>query len=154
MSRYRAETITQEGETVYVLRDGHTGASARVWPGFGNNCLSAALPAPGGRLVDLLLAPGDLDALRAQPSWWGIPLLFPWPGRIPRGEYVFQGQRYQLPTLDMNGNAGHGFAKTRPWKVERFEAWESAAFLRCSLSSADHAETLEGYPFPYYLAAT
>jgi aldose 1-epimerase len=59
-----------------------------------------------------------------------------------------------LPVLDMGGNAGHGFVKTRPWKVEVFEVWDSAAFLRCSFSSAEHPETLDGYPFPYYFAAT
>jgi aldose 1-epimerase len=154
MSRYDAATVEQEGETLYLLRDTHTGAEARIWPAFGNNCLSARLPAPRGGLVDIVLAPESLRQVREQPSWWGVPLLFPWPGRIPGGRYTYGDQEYQLPVLDMGGNAGHGFVKNRPWKVEVFEAWDSAAFLRCSFSPADHPETLEGFPFPYSLAAT
>lgn len=153
MSRYTATTVEQEGETLYVLGDSHTGAAAHVWPAFGNNCISARLPTPHG-LIDTLLAPESLQQVRDQPSRWGVPLLFPWPGRIPAGRYRYRGRDLRLPSLDMGGNAGHGFVKTRAWRVERFEAWDSAAFLRCSFSSDDHPETLEGYPFPYYFAAT
>ena len=153
MSRYQATTELREGERLYALHDTHTGASAHVWPSFGNNCIAAELPAPGGGLVRTLLDPESLQQVRDQPSRWGVPLLFPWPGRIPGGRYRFQGREYTLP-VDTSGNAGHGFVKTLPWKVEVFEAWDSAAFLRCSISSDDQPQTLEGYPFPYYFAAT
>jgi aldose 1-epimerase len=154
MTRYEARTLEREGETLYELRDGHSGAYARIWPAFGNNCVEARLPAPGDGLVEALLAPESLAEVREQPSWWGVPLLFPWPGRIPGGRYRFDGREYQLPELNRAGAAIHGFVKTRPWMVEVFEAWESAAFLRASFSSDEHPETLEGFPFPYYLAVT
>jgi len=154
MSRFEIEKFEQASETLYRLHDTHSGAQAHVWPAFGNNCVRARLPAPRGGLVDVVLAPESLGQLREQPSWWGVPLLFPWPGRIPAGRYSYGGHEYQLPVLDMGGNAGHGFVKTRPWLVEVCEAWDSAAFLRCSISSREHPETLDGYPFPYYLAAT
>ena len=89
--------------------------------------------------------------MRQQPSWWGIPLLFPWPGRIPRGEYEFAGQRHHLPVSGPEGNAMHGFAKDRPWRVEAAGGTDSHAYLRCAFTSADHPDTLRGYPFPYRL---
>lgn len=154
MSRFRVSHERRQDADLVVLEDSRSGAAARVWPGFGNNCIAARVPAPDGHLVELLLAPESLEQVREQPSWWGVPLLFPWPGRIPRGEYTFDGQRYQLPVLDSQGNAGHGFVKTRPWKVEEERGSDDAASVRCSIASADHPETLEGYPFPYKLTAT
>ncbi|MGH2368860.1 MAG: aldose 1-epimerase [Chloroflexota bacterium] len=154
MSRYTVGIEAHSGERLYVLRDSQSGAYARIWPAFGNNCLAATLVTASGRTVDAILEPSDLDQVRQQPSWWGIPLLFPWPGRIPRGAYEFQGQRYQLPVMDMNGNAGHGFVKNRPWRVEDTEGRDDCASLHCSFSSADHPETLDGYPFPYRVVTT
>ncbi|MDQ3699938.1 MAG: aldose 1-epimerase, partial [Chloroflexota bacterium] len=154
MTRYSVDSETREGETLLVLRDGDGPGRAQLWPAWGNNCLAARLAAPDGGAVEALLAPDSLDQVRQQPSWWGIPLLFPWPGRIPGGEYAFAGQRYRLPVQDMNGNAGHGFVKTRPFRVVATAATEEYAEVRCAISSADHPETLEGYPFPYLLATT
>jgi aldose 1-epimerase len=154
MTRYEARTAEREGETIYELRDGRTGAFAHVWPAFGNNCIAARLPSPGGGLVEALLAPETLAQVREQPSWWGVPLLFPWPGRVPEGRYRVGGEEYRLPELNQAGAAIHGFVKTRAWRVEMFEAWESAGFFRASFSSDEHPETLEGFPFPYYLAVT
>lgn len=52
-----------------------------------------------------------------RPSASGIPLLFPFPGRIGRAEFEFQGRRYELSPGDVLGNAIHGFVHTRPWRV-------------------------------------
>ncbi|HEX2185070.1 MAG TPA: hypothetical protein VHN78_06150, partial [Chloroflexota bacterium] len=68
---------------LYLLRDHASGAAVRLWVGHGNNAVEASLPGPRGGPVPAILAPEHLDAVREQPSWWGIPLLFPWPGRIP-----------------------------------------------------------------------
>ncbi len=53
----------------------------------------------------------------------------------------------------MNGNAGHGFVKTSLSR-RRQQATDAHALLQCTISSDDHPETLEGYPFPYRLTAT
>src|SRR5262245_66696686 len=103
MKPFSVETQDVAGETLYLLREPGAGASARLWPAWGNNLLAARLNAPDGRLVDVVLTPPGLDDVRQHPSWWGIPLLFPWPGRIPRGEYTFGGRRYRLGSLDDGG---------------------------------------------------
>jgi len=152
--RFAIESELREGEQLLVLRDRAGSASATIWPAFGCNCLGARLPAPDGQVRDVLLSPPSLDDLRRQPSWWGIPLLFPWPGRIPQGMYEFAGRIYRLPALDAGGAAIHGFVKDRPWRVERAEASETAAEVTATCSSDDHPETLEGFPFPYRLSVT
>ncbi|MBI3971908.1 MAG: aldose 1-epimerase [Chloroflexi bacterium] len=153
MSPFSVGTEVREGETIYVLADQARGASVRIWPAFGNNCLAYHTRAPNGCEVDVILEPPDLTHVRQQPSWWGTPLLFPWPGRIPGGRYVYRGTTYQLPNLEANGSAIHGFVKTRRWRVDDAAADAERAALRCSISSDDHPETLEGYPFPYRVTA-
>jgi hypothetical protein len=67
MTRFGCDTERRDGEDLYVLRDSATGASATIWPAFGNNCLAARLPAPDGRLIDLILGPVSLEDVRRQP---------------------------------------------------------------------------------------
>lgn len=154
MTRFHIDAQSVEQTTIYELRDSHTGAFARIWPGFGNNCLAARLPAEDGRLVDLLLSPQTLDTLRHHPSRYGIPLLFPWPGRIPQGRYCFEGQDHYLPTSAPSNSAIHGFVKDRAWSVDQTLCDTEGASLTCSISSNDYPETLEGFPFPYRLSVT
>ncbi len=148
MSRFIADTVTREGETLVVLADTASGATLHLWPALGNNAIAARLAAPDGRLVDLLLDPPTLDELRAHPSWWGVPLLFPFPSRVPRGEYVFDGRRLRL-RRDF-----HGFALDQPWKVVAVQAGDDAATVQSRFDAADHPDTLDGYPFPYRVDAT
>lgn len=154
MPRFAIEPVNDSGETLLALRDTATGAFALLWPGLGNNCIAARVPSPHGGLVDLLLAPDSLEQLRSHPSGWGIPLLFPSPGRIPQGEYEFQGRRFVMGGVDASGNVLHGFALRRSWRVDDTHANDHTAEARCSFTSDDHPETLEGFPFPYHVETT
>ena len=133
-----------------ALHDTLTGAQALVWPGLGNNCIEGRLPLLGsGRheSVTALHGPPSLADLREHPAFWGIPLLFPFPSRVPRGEYEFEGRRYTMP------RDFHGFALDTAWRVESVEADDEGARMTSVLSSDEHPETLDGYPFPYRVAA-
>jgi aldose 1-epimerase len=154
MSRFTVEHVTREDAALVRLRDTATGAFADVWPGFGNNCIALQIPAPDGRLVDLVLGPDRLSQVREQPSWWGIPLLFPFPSRLPQATYRFRGKTYTFAERDAQGNAGHGFAKTRPWTISHTSDGDDGAAVRSTFASAEHPETLDGYPFPYRVDAT
>ncbi|MBI3974252.1 MAG: aldose 1-epimerase [Chloroflexi bacterium] len=176
MSRYTVESTQREGEAIVVLRDTATRATAQVWPGWGNNCFAATLaapgaareargPAPDGRLVTVIEAPPSLDEIRRRPSWWGVPLLFPFPSRISGGAYEFEGRRYRLGRPDQpivsegKETPGarrdfHGFVMDLPWRVSATDADDQAATVHSTLTADDHPQTLEGYPFPYRVDAT
>jgi aldose 1-epimerase len=149
MARYAVDTQAQDGETLYVLTDTETGAWARVWPGFGNNCLGAQVPGRRSALVDLLHDTGDLAKVREQPSWYGMPLLFPWTSDISGLRYTFRGRSYELDSPGVVTR--HGFVKTLAWHVAKTQAGDQAAEMVCAISSDDYPETLNGYPFPYRL---
>lgn len=165
MSRYAVEAGLREGEALVVLRDTASGVAAQLWPGCGNNCFDLTLAAPDGHPVTVIQAPPALDEIRRRPSWWGIPLLFPFPGSIPRGEYAFQGRRLRLgrpeqPIVSEGHEAPgarrdfHGFVMDLPWQVATTDADDAAATVRSTLDAADHPQTLEGFPFPFRVEST
>jgi aldose 1-epimerase len=180
MDQYAVTRSTREGQPTITLRDGASGATAEIWPGCGVNCFSLTLPLPSGasgaggaggageasnRPVTVIKAPPSLEEIRRKPSWWGIPLLFPFPGSIPDGEYVFEGRRLRLgrsgQPVVAEGNeipgarrSFHGFVMDAPWTVEGTTADDSGASVRCTLSTEDLPEMMDGFPFPFRVVAT
>ncbi len=98
------------------LEEQTTGAKARVLAGVGFNCFEFQVP-HGGRLVDVLWAAENFERGGERPSGSGIPLLFPFPGRIAGPALKWEGHSYPLGGDDGRGNAIHGFVLDRPWRV-------------------------------------
>lgn len=98
------------------LREPQTGASAKILAGLGFNCFEYLAPVDGV-LRDVLWAETGFADGTKRPSGSGIPLLFPFPGRIPGTDFTWEGQKYLLEAGDGRGNAIHGFVYTRPWRV-------------------------------------
>ena len=106
--------VTMNRETI-VIQDSTGGTQARIMPALGFNCYSfqAALggePASAGS--DPEFAGGE-----KRPTRSGIPILFPFAGRIGGAKYRYAGRDYQLAPSDELGNAIHGFAVHHPWRV-------------------------------------
>jgi aldose 1-epimerase len=93
-----------------------SGATASVLAGFGFNCYDWSVPVRGQPVQALWQHP-DFAQGNQRPSGSGIPLLFPFPGRIAGGVYSWDGKNYELPANDGRGNAIHGFVHNRPWRV-------------------------------------
>lgn len=118
-------------QPIITIADPSTGAAARIAPGLGFNCFSFTVPnatgpratAPqatgphAGGALETLWAAENFTAGTERPSGSGIPLLFPFPGRIRGGKFTFQGRQWSLPGDDGRGNAIHGFVLNRPWRV-------------------------------------
>jgi aldose 1-epimerase len=102
--------------TTAIIRDPATGASAELLVSQGFNCFRFTAM-PGGKPVEVLYAPADFSLGQGRPSSGGIPLLFPFPGRIPGTTFMWEGKQYQLEPADAFGNAIHGFVHARPWRV-------------------------------------
>lgn len=101
---------------VVTLHDRDSSSTAQVLPGFGFNCYRLAID-DGGEPVELLWADPALDEGGARPSGSGIPVLFPFPGRLPGDTVEFAGKQYTLAHRDALGNAIHGFVLDRAWEV-------------------------------------
>ena len=93
-----------------------TGDRARVLISQGCNCFEYRANVRGAT-IDVLWALPGFESGQERASSSGIPLLFPFPGRIPGTSFTWQGKTYQLEPGDKFGNAIHGFCHTRPWRV-------------------------------------
>jgi aldose 1-epimerase len=105
-----------ESPRIVTLRDAATGSSAQILVNLGFNCFSF-VAAFDEEELEVLWAEAEFELGRGRPSGSGIPLLFPFPGRIHQGRLTWGGRQYVLDANDGQGNAIHGFVHTRPWRV-------------------------------------
>jgi aldose 1-epimerase len=101
---------------IVSITDPVTGASARILVSLGFNCFSWRPVLQDGPR-EMLWAHPDFASGNQGPSGGGIPLLFPFPGRIGKAQFVFDGHEYLLEPADPFGNAIHGFVYNRPWRA-------------------------------------
>lgn len=104
------------GVQTIVIRDAASGAEAEVLAGFGFNCLRFRAPADGHTIDAIWSEPGFENADK-RASGSGIPILFPYPGRLRGKTLNWSGGEYRLEGDDGRGNAIHGFVHTRPWRI-------------------------------------
>src|SRR5262245_17621073 len=81
--------------SIVEIKHRSTGSSARILPSLGFNCFSWK-PVLGDRPCEMLWADSGFEAGDRRPSGSGIPLLFPFPGRIGGATYTFDGSDFQL----------------------------------------------------------
>ncbi|SDI97464.1 aldose 1-epimerase [Frankineae bacterium MT45] len=74
-------------------------------------------------------------------------VLMPWPNRLSNGEYVFEGQKYQVPVTERpQNNANHGLA--------RWSRWAPIAQEQDSITLACKIVPQTGWPFEISAAVT
>jgi aldose 1-epimerase len=126
----KAETIT--------ISDPQTGSEAEILVSLGFNCFRFTAM-PQGRPVEVLYAPEGFTTGQARPSKGGVPLMLPFPGRIPGTTFTWEGKPYELEAGDGLGNAIHGFVMWRRWRimeqtdshaVGEFHAWRDDPSLK------------------------
>lgn len=133
-----------------TLRDEATGASARILAGYGFNCYSFQVAFGDETLEVLWSAPGfENGGERASGS--GIPILFPFPGRIQGTELKWDGKTYSLAEGDGRGNAIHGFVHERPWRVIERSGNRAVGQFQASV---DDPQLLECWPADFRITAT
>ena len=99
-----------------TLHDPASGATAEVLVSLGFNCHRFSIP-HRGRQVDLLWRSPTFLSGGDRPSRSGIPILFPFPGRIRGTTFEWEGKTWSIPAGDNFGNAIHGFVYNRPWRL-------------------------------------
>lgn len=155
MTRFQVITEKNNGRILYLLRDHHTGARARVLPSLGANCLELALPAgTDGATVASIDDLKYLDKVDKQPSRYGIPVLFPWPSGLPGGEFLFEGKLYRLNAPGEDRPRHHGFVNREEWRVVRSDCDNTGAWLTCAIDSVDCGDIAQRYPSQFTLELT
>jgi len=130
----------------------------RVAPRLGFNCLSWEVHTPDG-WYDLLWTAPDVDT-NPVPTRSGIPLLFPFPNRINKGRFIWEGKAYQLPLNSQDTHAIHGFVCYRPWLAAQFvksTVSDSPSLvpsaIQARFDSRDHPDLKGLWPSDYLCSA-
>ena len=118
--------------------------SAVIVPEAGFQCRSYRVGA-----LDVVAGPKDPEAeWKAHPFRSGIPILFPWPGRIADGRFTYRGREVQLPINDPTHNCAiHGLTYNRAFQVTR----RGPYFIAARLDSRTDADLTKLWPFPFVL---
>ena len=138
-------------ETIPIeLVDEATGATAMILAFCGMNCYSFR-PVLDGKPLEVLWSHPDFEKGTERPSGSGIPLLFPFPGRLRGTSLEFRGRSFSLVPGDSLGNAIHVYVLDRPWRVIQ---QESARLVAQFQPSVDAAELVERWPADYRVTVT
>lgn len=121
-------------------------AVAKIAPRLGLNCFQLAVDG-----IELLWAEPDFAAGGGRPSGSGLPLLFPFPGRIAGTTFSWRGRDYPLEPGDAFGNAIHGFVHTRAWRVREHRSDRLTAVFQASV---DDPDLLTRWPADFQIEAS
>ncbi len=98
--------------------------------------------------LDIIAGPDSADDWREHPFRSGIPILFPWPGRVAGGRFRFSGREVRLPINEpARGNAIHGLVYNRRFSVKP----RGPYYLSAELDSASDPELTAIWPYPFRL---
>lgn len=121
-------SVEKRGEqSVYSLHDAAAGSSASILPSYGFNLFDLRLPVAGEVRPMVVSAPTFVDSPRGGGGD-GVPILFPFPNRIRRGAFSFQGKTFSLPA-NHGPDAIHGFVLDRAWEVVEHRATADEAYV-------------------------
>lgn len=133
-----------------TLSDPKTGSRASILAGFGFNCYEFVANV-NGREVDVIWSAPEFASGNERASGSGIPLLFPFPGRLRGSVFHWDGRDYQLEAGDGRGNAIHGFVLNRPWRVIEQSAIRVVGQFQASV---DDPAVLDQWPADFRVTAT
>lgn len=132
-----------------TITDPATGTTARFLPSVGCNCFQFQVPTSSGPLDVLWSEPG-FEAGDKRASGSGIPLLFPFPGRIQGTALRWDGRHWPLEAGDGRGNAIHGFVHERAWRVVELDTSRLVAEFQ---ASRDDPGLLDRWPADFRITA-
>jgi len=140
MSHYGCDWGEWEGERICRLRDAGAQTEIDLLPDFGMNVIRFA-----SRGRDVVLQPPSLEALRATPFRYGIPVLSP-PGRTSRGLFRHRGVNYKLPTGSDTHNM-HGEIGKVAWRILQYGVDAvRGAYLEAEYAYRDDPLRFASYP--------
>ncbi len=114
------------------------GSEAVVAPGRGMNCYRWRVPSQG-EVVDVLWAQEGFAQGEGRASASGVPVLFPFPGRMQGNRLHYQGRQFCFPYEDGQGNAIHGLVLEQPWQVEE----QGEDFVQGRFRASEHLDRWE-----------
>lgn len=149
MSKFVIEKTNLEGIDEIKLINTHTNEFVGILPSMGG-AVNELVIHQNGKLVPILdyySSKADLDTT-FYSSFKGSNL-FPFPNRINKAGYTFNGKNYQLPLNSPSEiHAIHGLVYDKPFAIIKEGFDENHAYLKLEYK---YKGEVEGYPFHYTL---
>lgn len=146
MSTYQAGMGEFYGEKAVWLKAGRY--EAAILPEIGGNLLVFRDNENGYRFLREP-AEDEMEAFRAAPAAYGIPILYP-PNRYDGGKFPWNGSTYMLPVNEKaTGNHLHGFVHTTPWTVQDFGNNAEESFVTVTLRVDEQHAMYRYLPFTF-----
>ncbi|WP_332697013.1 aldose 1-epimerase [Halalkalibacter lacteus] len=102
---------------------------------------------------EVLRKPKNLNVLKDEPLYYGIPVLFP-PNRTRFGRFEFQGRVYQLDINWENKHNNHGFLALHSWKVASTMQIGNSQSVTSTFATIDFPDVLRQYPHDLFFSMT
>jgi aldose 1-epimerase len=139
---------------IVQLVDHDASTSAKIFVDFGFNCYQFTVGHNSGTdsdAVEVIWSSAEFDSGNDRPSGSGIPLLFPFPGRLAGDTFSWDGKTYPMESTDALGNGIHGFVHNRPWRlIDQSQSHITGQFQ----ASVDDPSLLERWPADFKITAT
>jgi aldose 1-epimerase len=117
------------------LKTASGSCSASVLPEFGFNLFRLTVDGD-----ELLWSHADVELGTTRPSGSGLPILFPFPGRLSSNTFTWNNRKYVLQSDDGLGHAIHGFVLDRAWRVIDQQSSEVTGEFQASLDAPELAD--------------
>jgi len=139
-----------QSDSVVTIRDAVSGSSARILPGVGFNCFDFQAVVDD-QTVSVVWAEEEFG-IESALALHGIPILFPFAGRLQGNSFTFEGQEFSAEgAIAANGNVIHGFVISRPWRViAQTEGSVTGEFI----ASVDDPSLLAQWPSDFLIRIT
>lgn len=155
IDHYRVEQGQWGSEPSVILIDSESGSRATIIPTLGANCIAWSVQHNGASL-EILETPPSAEDVRSRKFRSGVPVLWPFPGRVRNARYNFEGEEHSLARTDKSGlHHIHGLVNMAVWRVTWTGSTENGARAILSIGPQDISEELtEGFPFDFELNLT
>ncbi|WP_314000474.1 aldose 1-epimerase [uncultured Paenibacillus sp.] len=149
MAFYEAFEGIYQGEKAVWLKAGRF--EAALLPEIGGNLIAFRDNETGSRFLHEP-EPDEMEAFKANPGIYGIPVLFP-PNRYEDGKFAWNGKTYQFPVNEAStGNHLHGYAHLSEWELIHFGSNERESYAEVSLKVTETHRMYEFLPFAFTIA--
>lgn len=109
-------------------------------------CNVSSIRFRGTELLRQAPSPAELLGFR-----YGVPVLYPTPGRVSEGRFTHEGKTYTLPADDELGVL-HGIACRSQWTLRECSADDNeSASIRCELAFRRGSGSFDAFPLPHTL---
>jgi aldose 1-epimerase len=108
----------------------------------------------GDEWVRILAEPPTWEALQTRPTFYGNPLLFPYPLSIADGTFTYRGKRYTVRS-GKEGRTIHGLVRDHAWTDAHTWRDVDGAHARAAIvTGGEDADLLAFFPFPFRFTVT